>query len=246
MRDMVADLQLRAGDVIGRDQVIEWFAKHYPRVKEGTIAAHLIRQSTNARTRLHYTPRPGDDDLFFQIDSSRFRLYQPTSDPPPITRASIAEAASEPARPTGESLVPESSEFAYERDLRNFLSKNLHQLEPGLEIYEDEGINGIEFPAGGRFIDILAVDQAKNYVVIELKVSRGYDRVVGQLLRYMAWIEQHHAEPAERVRGIIVAKDISEDLRLACSRVRDVSLFEYELAVKLRRIAGDHTSAVGV
>jgi len=53
-------------------------------------------------------------------------------------------------------------------------------------LYEDEDINGIEFPVGGRFIDILVLDGNNDYVVIELKVSRGYDRVIGQLMRYMA------------------------------------------------------------
>jgi RecB family endonuclease NucS len=41
----------------------------------------------------------------------------------------------------------------------------------------------LEFPAGDRYIDILAVDAQGSFVVIELKVSRGYDRVIGQLLR---------------------------------------------------------------
>jgi len=38
------------------------------------------------------------------------------------------------------------------------------------------------------------------------------------------------------VHGVIVAKVISEDLKLACTRVRDVRLFEYELAVSLRSV----------
>jgi RecB family endonuclease NucS len=40
----------------------------------------------------------------------------------------------------------------------------------------------LEFSAGDRYIDILAVDAQGSFVVIELKVSRGYDRVIGQLL----------------------------------------------------------------
>ena len=72
--------------------------------------------------------------------------------------------------------------------------------------------------------------------MIELKVSRGYDRTVGQLLRYVSWIKKNHAEPGQNVRGVIIAKQISEDLRLACSEVPGVSLFEYELSVKVKRI----------
>lgn len=114
--------------------------------------------------------------------------------------------------------------------------KNLSLIEPGLVLYEDEGINGIEYPAGGRFIDILAVDSANNLVVIELKVSRRYDRVVGQTLRYMGWIEENLAEENQLVRGIIIAPEISKDLILACSRVPDVQLFEYALSVSLTQV----------
>jgi endonuclease len=42
----------------------------------------------------------------------------------------------------------------------------------GLRLYEEEGITGVEFPVGRRFIDILAVDKDGRYVVVELKVSR--------------------------------------------------------------------------
>ena len=52
----------------------------------------------------------------------------------------------------------------------------------------------------------------------------------------MAWIEKNQAEPQQEVRGIIIARQISEDLRLACSRVAGISLFEYELSVTLRRM----------
>lgn len=123
-----------------------------------------------------------------------------------------------------------------ESDLRNFLSKNLHVLEHGLRLYEEEGITGVEFPAGGRFIDILALDLKGAYVVIELKVSRGYDRAVGQLRRYMGWVAKNHADPGQAVRGVIVAREISQDLVLACSGLSDVELFEYKMSVSVRRI----------
>ena len=119
---------------------------------------------------------------------------------------------------------------------KNYLAKNLSVIEAGLKLYEDEEIKGIEFPVGGRFIDILAVDSNGKLVVIELKVSKGYDRVVGQLMRYMAWIQKNQAESGQQVRGIIVAREISEDLKLACSLLPDVHLFEYELSLTLKRV----------
>lgn len=231
IREMVADLAPQAARLFSKDQAIGWFAQRYPKIKEGTISAHLIRFSTNAPSRLHYSAK-ADEDVLFQVDGSHFRLYDPSSDPAPIHSKSDAA----PSARDDESEPQSPSEFAYESDLRDFLAKNLSVIEPGLQLYQEEGITGIEFPAGGRFIDILAVDIEKRLVVIELKVSRGYDRVVGQLLRYMAWFEKNHAEPGQRVRGIIVAREISEDLRLACSYLPTVGLYEYELSVLLKKV----------
>jgi hypothetical protein len=238
MRDMVADLGVSQGEIISREQVIDWFRTKYPLVKQGTIAAHLLRLSTNAPSRLHYNVREdGSDDLFYQLDSARFRLYDGLNDPAPI-RASAPGNVVPPSGDTEE--ASNSSEFAYEHDLRDYLAKNLHLIEPGLRLYRDEdGITGVEFPAGGRSIDILAVDSQGGYVVVELKVSKGYDRAVGQLLRYIGWIEQHHADPNQSVRGAIVAKEVSNDLRLACRRVQGVRLFEYKLSVALTPVAND-------
>lgn len=236
IREMVAALAPTPAQMFSKDSAIEWFAQHYPKIKEGTISAHLIRFSTNAPSRLHYSVKT-DEDLLFQVDSSHFRLYEQTSDPAPIHSKSDATASQEKSVELTEVASP--SEFAYESDLRDFLAKNLSLIEPGLQLYQDEGITGIEFPVGGRFIDILAIDAQKQLVVIELKVSRGYDRVIGQLLRYMAWIEKNHAESGQGVRGIIAAREISDDLKLACSYLPTVSLYEYELSVSLKKIAVD-------
>lgn len=208
--EMVADLASHHGQVFSKDAAIDWFAQRYPKIKQGTISAHLIRFSTNAPSRLHYSARP-DEDLLYQVDGSHFRLYDASKDPAPIHSKSDVTVQQQLAEP-GEPETP--SEFAYESDLRDFLAKNLSVIEPGLQLYREEGITGVEFPAGGRFIDVLAVDAEKRLVVIELKVSKGYDRVVGQLLRYMAWIQQHQAEPGQGVRGVIAAREISDDLKL--------------------------------
>lgn len=233
-RDMVQGLGLHKGKIFSKADVTDWFAKNYPKIKEGTISAHLLRFSTNAPSRIYYNAKPGDDDLFFQIDGSHFRLYEAGTDPLPIDKNN---KEAKPQIQLSEADSDSANEFAYEADLRDFLAKNLALVEPGLRLYEEEGITGVEFPVGGRYVDILAVDSAGNSVVIELKVSRGYDRVVGQLLRYMAWIAQNHAEPSQQVRGIIVAREISDDLLLACSSLPNVALFEYQLSVSLRKVS---------
>ena len=227
---------LDAGGHFTRQEILAWFQKQYPKLKRGTVNAHLIVMSTNAPSRVHHNLRPnGADDLLFQIDGSNFRLYVKASDPPPIYNEEPDQGVVEDAD-NGEDLPTETHEFAYENDLKNFLANNLHVIRPSLTVYQDGDINGVEFPVGSRRLDILAMEDKRDFVVIELKVSKGYDRAIGQLLRYMGWIDKNLAEPGQKVKGMIIARSISDDLRLAKSRIPDVELFEYELSVSLRKI----------
>jgi endonuclease len=241
LKDFVEEEKIANNQVISKDQVISWFRANYPKIKTGAITAHLLRMSVNAPTRVHYSVHTnGDDDLLHKIDGSHFRLYDAANDPSPIYEKlpsnGNAVTQKDEIDETEEEEVSEQTGFAYESDLRDFLARNLPSIETGLILYEEEGISGIEFPVGGRSIDLLAIDKQNNYVVIELKVSKGSDRVIGQLLRYMAWIEQNQAEANQKVRGIIIAREISDDLRLATSKISDVELFEYDLSVTLRKV----------
>ena len=196
-KDMVKEFDLQQGEIIPREDVYRWFDKNYPKIKISTVSAHLLKMSVNAPSRIHYGVRAdGDDNLLYQIDSQRFRLFNSTEDPPPIYEWAPDHKPSEDVE---DSSYLEGREFAYESDLQNFLAKNLSLIEKGLLLYEEEGIKGIEFPVGNRRVDILAVDKKKAYVVIELKVSKGYDRVIGQLLRYMGWIKKYHADSDQKV-----------------------------------------------
>lgn len=105
-------------------------------------------------------------------------------------------------------------------------------------LFQHEEITGFEYPAGGgRRIDISAKDRTGGFVVLELKVEKVYDRVVGQLLRYVVnWLRKELADPRQRVRGIIVCRSVSEHLILACSEIKDIEPFEYRLQVTVSKV----------
>lgn len=234
MRDMAAELLPDSTSILTKAEVHAWFAAHYSKIKTGTIDAHLAKMSTNHPSRIHYNVKSGLDDLLFRIDTQRYRRYASDSDPQPIYVSGAVATSPEPDEDVA--IEGADTEFAYEADLRDYLARNLGLIEPGLRLYQDEDIRGIEYPVGGRFIDILAVDKDGGFVVIELKVSRGYDRVIGQLFRYVGWIRQNLAEPGQRVRGVIVAREISQDLKLACAEAGNVGLFEYKLSISLSKL----------
>ncbi len=238
MKQFVADKGITPGKTFARTEIGDWFRVNYPKVKSTTVQAHIIQATTNSKTRIHYNAQPRND-IFFQVDSGGLRLYEAGTDPAPIYgRADFSDVEDDHAAPEVTLGEAQSDEFAYETDLKNFLSANLDRIEPGLRLFNElEGVSGIEFPVGGRYVDILAMSKTGDLVVIELKVSRGYDRVVGQLLRYMAWVDKYVAKEHQRVRGVIIASSISEDLRLACSRIAGVDLYEYRLSVSLTKVA---------
>lgn len=243
LKDMLVDMGVKPGQVFTTSRVLEWFKQRYPKLQPCSLRAHLVQASTNDRSRLHHPSTNTSDDLLFKVDSGQFRLYEAGKDPAPIHEFLEGDVARQEEitadvdeEDHGESL-PGSSEFLLERDLQNYLAKNLDCIESGLKLYESDDIKGFEYEAGGgRRIDILATDSAGNFVVLELKVSKGYDRVVGQLLRYVNWVRLNLAEPRQWVRGMIICRSMSEDLRLACAGIPNVELYEYPLSVSVSRI----------
>lgn len=128
-------------------------------------------------------------------------------------------------------------QFAAEADLRDFLAKNPSCIEKGLRLYQSsEGRSGIEFPVENGFIDILAIDQNQTFVVVELKVGRGRNKTIGQLLYYMGWVDKNLGKAP--CRGMIIAKEIPNDLALAVQRVPGVSLYRYNLSVSVELVTG--------
>ena len=245
MHEFAAE-RLKPGQVFTHTGAVRWFAENYPKINKGTVYIHVRAMSVNDHERRHHPHiRPGGGwDLFFKPNRSDFRLWNPETDPAPRYQVDFQEeiedgddGTDDPAEEDTAEDDPGSRKFAMERDLQGYLAKNLGLLESGLKLYEDEdgAFTGVEFPAGQRRIDILAVGADGAYVVIETKVSRAYDRVVGQVLRYMGWIKENLAGD-DRVRGIVVASEISEDLILATSSIENIRLVEYEISFELKPV----------
>lgn len=124
--------------------------------------------------------------------------------------------------------------FALEAHLRDFLARNLDRIETGLRLYEADDKNGIEFAVDGGRIDLLAIDKKGKYVVIELKLSQGRNKTLGQLLYYMGWVDQNMGNSP--CRGFIIANEITDDLSVAVARVPGVSLAKYKMSFAIESV----------
>ena len=230
--------KLSQNDIFTTREMIDFFNKNYPnKAAQGSITAYLLKFSTNSKTRVNWSNhKNGKCDLLFKLDENKYRLYDKIKDPPPIYKDDSKNNGVLGSDSFDDISKESEQEFAYEKDLQNYLAKNLQLIEPGLKLFQEDDITGIEYPVGGRFIDILAIDKNNNFVIFELKVSKGYDRVIGQLLRYVGWVEKNMATDGQKVRGIIVCKEITDDLLLACSKIQDINLFEYEISFKINKV----------
>ncbi|MGA1998521.1 MAG: endonuclease NucS domain-containing protein [Terriglobales bacterium] len=166
-------------------------------------------------------------------------------------------AAIEALRRGGTVDVPDTSpppavdmEFVLEKYLEEFMEANFGKInfEAKLELYQDEEGSGRQYQTSIGPIDLLAIDGSrKEFVVIELKKGKTGDPVVGQVLRYMGWVNENllPKHPGYRVRGIVVVREEDEKLRFALSQMPSVTAFVYSVSFDLRPIA-TKSSAAGV
>jgi endonuclease len=155
---------------------------------------------------------------------TEFRLYPPGS-PPPVDDS---DDDPPPAADDGE-----YGSFRLEAELRDFLANNLGLAKIGNGTLR---LVGVEYPTAGGRIDILAIDDADAYYVFELKRAATPDKAIGQVTRYMGWVMTNLAK-GKPVYGVIVAGEISENLKFAILAIPNVSLFEYQISFTLKSIA---------
>jgi restriction system protein len=127
--------------------------------------------------------------------------------------------------------------FAMEKHLEDFLVENWSQTELGRDykIFEEEGERvGQQYPTDTGPIDILAISSDRTrLLVVELKRGRASDVVVGQLLRYVGYVQDELAEEGQTVRGAIIALEDDLRLRRALAVVPSVDFYRYEVGFKL-------------
>lgn len=128
--------------------------------------------------------------------------------------------------------------FMLESHLEDFIIENWDITELGKRydlIYKDEELVSQQYPTGIGKIDILAIDKkTKRYVIIELKKNQTSDDTIGQLTRYMGWIEEHFSNSKPTI-GIIIAGKFDERLKYAIKKVPDTEVYIYKVDFKLTK-----------
>ena len=85
-------------------------------------------------------------------------------------------------------------------------------------------------------IDILAISHdGSELLVVELKRGRVSDSVVGQIQRYMGYVQGELAEPGQSVRGVIIALEDDLRVRRALAVAPNIDFYRYEVNFKLHK-----------
>ncbi|GEK16157.1 hypothetical protein AFI02nite_41930 [Aliivibrio fischeri] len=104
--------------------------------------------------------------------------------------------------------------FLLESGVEEAVKANISQL--GLKLAEEEIQQQCDLGIGVGRTDLICRDKQNNFVVVELKATQTSDSVVGQILRYMGYIQENWAEKEQvKVKGIIMTPSYNEHLRLA-------------------------------
>lgn len=153
--------------------------------------------------------------------------------------AELAELTdiAEPAIVALASEVEEQLAFQMEKQLEDFLVHNWRSTELGrdYDIYEEDGeVKGQQYPSDTGPMDILAVSKdRKRLLVVELKRERASDAVVGQIQRYMGYVQEELLEPGQTVEGVIIARGDDLRIRRALTMTNNIRFMKYRVEFHL-------------
>ena len=142
-----------------------------------------------------------------------------------------------PVLKTNDPMIEKPEYFAMERHLEEFIIENWTQTEFGKNyiIWEEDGeLAGQQYETDTGPIDILAISKDKKTIlVIELKKGKASDVVVGQIQRYMGYVQEELAENDQEVKGAIVALDDDKKLQRALSVTKNIEFYKYKINFQL-------------
>jgi endonuclease len=255
IRDAVAPL----GRETSNAEIKQLLLQDYPELNAATINMQTAICTVNRVGRINYPenkkPRlaNGRYDFLFATGRGKVMWYNPDKHglwsieetPEGLmvrrvddsTEDAIAPVDVDAAEPVDDGFG--GGAFALESHLRDYLARNPPSTTthgPLVLFADADGRDGVEYQTDCGPADLVLLDREGNFVVFELKLGRGPDAALGQVQRYMGWIE-HHVADGKTVSGVIVANSISEKLKYAGKVAPRVQLMEYHLSFELAPVA---------
>lgn len=233
----------------GTQDMVRWFATHYPEVSPGTVQLQLRGACVNLPVEPVMASNRPRRLAVYRTGRGRYTRYVPeihgrfddrgrrieTND----DSVALEDELDFPAEEE-ETSVPSAAaaEFALEMHLEEFMEANWTRLGFGIPLTilaEGGAQTGRQYRTPVGIIDFLCRNESNgDYWVIELKRGQSSDAVVGQVLRYMGWVRANLAGSND-VRGLVIAHEQDERLRYAVSVVPSVEAWTYQVKFEFNR-----------
>ncbi len=208
--------------ILTTEQVIDQIQKKYPgKWKEITIRTHLIGCSINHKSSKYY---PTFQKFLYTIQPGKMRLVDPEKEDKFKKLSSGLKLQFVSAVPVSIEGEARGVNLSIQKDLRNYLRKNIAQLEPGLKLFTEEALN---VSVKAAKIDVLATDSRGSLVVIKLKGDTAHISILGEILEFIASIKNEIGQRS--IRGKIVAEDFDNEIILEVKKTPNVSLVKYKV-----------------
>ncbi|SRR6266404_7632506 len=117
-----------------------------------------------------------------------------------------------------------NTRFTYERDLHNTLERQVAELFPEYQLV------GSEYSIGNARLDLL-LEKNNQLLVVELKAGVATHEVFGQISMYIGLVKAKF--PEHEMHGLIIATEISEGLKMACTTSEIIKCKTYKMCLTL-------------
>ncbi len=147
------------------------------------------------------------------------------------------EQIEEKLGPLKEKVEEQKFEALEVQHYQSLIHRNFNRLFPKLNYFDEEE----QMPKSGQYdtqavgiMDVLAVDEKGNFVIIEIK-RQATDKTIGQILRYMGWTMEELCKDGQKVSGIIVAERKDIRLEFALKVIPNVTFMKLGLTITLEK-----------
>jgi restriction system protein len=192
------------------------------------------------RRRVNWTGSFSRDDMSEALaTSTKFRGTLLDLTPHATELAALTQEGERLLQPTAQTIASEVQEqlaFHMEKQLEEFLVHNWASTSLGREydIFCDGEQTGQQFVTDTGPMDILAISKDRlRLLVVELKRGRASDAVVGQIERYMGYVQDALLEPGQSVEGVIIAQQDDLRIKRALSMTRNIRFMKYRVEFHL-------------
>jgi hypothetical protein len=145
------------------------------------------------------------------------------------------------SRPQPDHVAEGSADDLTERALEEHIETHWNETPfagMGVELsrVESTGLPGRQVLTPVNSIDLLGFHpQRREWWVFELKRGRPNDAVVGQISRYLGWMQEERGDGGRSAVGAIIAREVDRKLRLAVKPHPALSLWQFDEHLRLHR-----------